>query len=29
MFVVIVVGLGLFRLLAPKGWRRVGTVVDA
>jgi iron(III) transport system permease protein len=29
MFLVIVVGLGLFRLLAPKGWRRVGTVADA
>lgn len=29
MFGVIAVGLGLFRLIAPRGWQRVGGLVDA
>ncbi|MGH9121327.1 MAG: ABC transporter permease, partial [Acidimicrobiales bacterium] len=29
MFGVIVLGLGLFRLLAPKGWQRIGGFIDA
>lgn len=29
MFGVIVIGLGLFRLLAPRGWQRMGGFVDA
>ncbi len=28
MFGVIVVGLGLFRLLAPRGWQRIGGFID-
>ena len=28
MFGVIFVGLGLFRLLAPRGWQRVGGFID-
>ena len=28
MFGVIVMGLGLFRLLAPRGWQRVGVSTD-